>query len=379
MDNYNETIWNSSPDIINVTFNNFINLKYLNFKFNYNWVNFPEIEDYIKRLMYNSYISNVNIRRELPLIIHDVEDFFASGFRTGLFNKNNINGILNDLKDKNDGFLSVEYLPDKYKGCYGASIGNKIFINDSFCFHPNSPNLNNNELRKLYMFHEMGHKIININSRTDVINNYKNTIDNILQSNGLFGKDTKFKDLIDSGFWMIEESLVQELAEYLTYSSVKKNRPCFSNKYDLGCLVSTNHDYYGIFQKPTVQLGRTLRGCACGVEDDNQVAINMIKRALNSNFDSELISEYYEAGIDAYYNLFLILRLMGIIRKNKYASLNLENPINASNYDCLVAINNLTKKYRDRRSYPINGFREIDFSLYGGNKCTKLLQKNKRV
>lgn len=356
-------LFEADTNTVNRVFDSFIKQNNINFNFSYDWKDYPEILDYLKKLMYTSYFKNKDIRNNLNLIIHDVEEFFACGINNKIFDNNNLISIINDLSDNENGFQSINYLPKEYSGCFGASIGNEVFINKKFSKHPCSPMLDSNGLRRLYIFHEMGHKIINILSRKDIIDNYTNTIDNYLNKFGIYDKETNYKDFIYSGFWMIEECLVQELAEVLTYNSLGIKRPDYTVRNDLNCNIVTNHDYYGIFQVPTVQLGRTLRGCGHD-KGYNDVLLNMIKKALNSNFNMELISEYNDAGPEAYYDLFLILRLMGIVRNNKYASFGLGKAVNANIPYILEIIKSKCNYYKDFRDYPLFGFNPVDFSIY---------------
>ena len=354
--------WTTSYSILKQIFNESIKGMYPNFKFKYNWINYPQIEEYLIRLMLSSTINSSNIHSQLPELIHDVECFFASGLQSGLFTKNNLPRILSNLTNKNTGFRIVEFLPPSLSGVYGNSTLNKIQINQNMQKHSNSPNLTAKEIRRLYMFHEMGHKILNILSNEKVIFDYISTIKNVLKSKGIeINPDTKY---IYDGFWMIEECLTQELAEYLTYYSSKKQRPSFKNRQDMGIIISTNHDYYGIFQTPTINLGKTLRGCSKQNSTNNEILLNMIKKALNSNFDLELISEYNQGNAKLYYDLYQTLYNMGIIKTQKYASFGIGQYVNYNILDCLNNISNITKRNIDYRNYPEGGYPIINFGEY---------------
>ena len=312
--------WTADPSIIKISFSDFINDYYPNFKFKYNWNNLPEIEDYLIRIMYNSFSNSNNVKPQLPELIHDVEMFFASGLLSGIFNGSNLLSILQKLKDKENGFRIIEFLPKELSGVFGNSIENKIQINQNMTRHPNSPNLTSREIRRLYMFHEMGHKILNILSNDRIINYFTDTIDDILQSKGLTNVDLNYKNFVKEGFWMIEECLAQELAEYLTYYSSNKKRPNFESRVDLGCQISSNLDYYGIY--------------------------------------IELIYEYNQGSAELYYDLFLTLRTMGFIKYQKYAFFGFGIPLKINVQSCLDAIEKITKKNRD---YLTEEFSEINF------------------
>lgn len=358
-----DIFWNSDNNIINSYFHEFLGDNYPNFKFLFDWENFSQIEDYLIRLMFHSFSNSTQVRTQLPDLIHDVELFFAAGLSSKIFNNNNLPSILHNLKDAKNGFRIIEFLPPELAGVFGHSIQNRIQINDNMTRHGNSPALTAEEIRRLYMFHEMGHKILNILSQENVINDFTNTIDSVLQSKGLTNVDLNYRNYVREGFWMLEDCLTQELAEYLTYYSANKQRPSFTNRRDLNCIVSTNHDYYGIFQTPTINLGKTIRGCSNGITNEG-ILENMIKKALNSNFDLELISEYNQGNGQLYYDLFLTLRAMGMLKVKKYASFGVGNSINVDTQSCLNAIAAITAKNQDYRDYPPNGYPTIDFSIY---------------
>ena len=374
-----DTFWTTSNNAIKEFFDTFkIEAGYIDFHFKYNWSNYKEIEDYLMRLMYSSHANNKNIRPFLKELIHDVEEFFATGIKNDLFNKNNIETILKRLKDENEGMRIIE--PLKEQGLYGKSVQNKVQINLNMPRHPNSPKLTEKEIRKLYMFHEMGHKIINISKNIEEIDNYTKTLENILRTKGINNPDITYSDTIYNGLLMIEECLVQELAEILTYSSSKKQRPNYRKQHEIAsihgndiedCIVSTNLDFYGIFQTPTINLGKTLRGCYTRNSTDTEVLLNMIKKAINTNFTEELFREYNNGDGKLYQDLFITLRAMGFIQIQKYATFGQGTPIKGIKVNnCLNAISNITSRNQDIRQYPKEGFPKIEYEKYKQNSTT---------
>lgn len=368
--NSKEVYWECDKDAIKEFMSEFIDIsKYTDFKFKYNWVYYPEIEDYIKRLMYTSYARSKEIREKLPELINDVEEFFAQAIKLGYINKGNIGQILNKLKDKNNGFRCIKVLPEK--GLYGRSVDDVIEINTNMTRHPNSPKLTPKEITMLYMFHEMGHKIINL-SKSVTIDTYIATVEQMLRNKGVNTPDVDFKEVIPNGFLMMEEALVQELAEQLTYSATNKIRPEYRLRNEIAsiqphgfetCDVQTNLDFYGLFQEPTINFGKTLRGCYTLDSSRTDILSNMIAKAINTNFVDEVIKEYNHGDGKLYQDLFQTLRAMGFIQMQKYASFGQGKPVKGiivSN--CLKAVENITTRNQDMRPYPFGGFPKVDFS-----------------
>ncbi len=290
--------------------------------------------------------------------------FFVSGINTGLISKLNINLILSNLTNSQNGFRVLGYLPQRLSGLFGCSKQDKILINSEMKRHSNSPDLTSNEIRRLYLFHEIGHKVLNILKDEDTITQYINTLDRILKDKGLCIENTSGKEFIREGFWMIEECLVQELAEFLTYYSAFKKRPNYQYRQDISGYVLTNHDFYGIFQAPTINFGKTLRGCGVRTGTNEEVLLDMIKKALNGSFPLDIINEYNQGDGYLYYDLFLTLRAMGKIKVRKYASLGVGQDILDNTNASLNLISILCKKNVDHRDYPTEGYPSIKFEAY---------------
>jgi hypothetical protein len=372
-----EMYWDCDSNIARKFLSEFKRLShYNNFRFKYDWKEYPEIEDYLLRLMYCSFARNKDIRNDLQELIHDVEDFFYQSISQNYINKSNIDNVLSILKDKNSGLRAIEPLPEK--GLYGKSVGDIIQINLNMTKHPNSPQLTPRELTKLYMFHEIGHKVLKVASNYVAIENYLDTLEEILKSKGVNNPDTYYKYTVYHGFLMIEECLVQELAEQLTYRSSNKKRMPYNQRIEIAsiqgeeyevCEVPTNLDFYGIFQMPTIEFGKTLRGCYNSSSTNERILSRMIMKALNSDFPEEVFREYYEGNGTLYQDLFSTLRAMGMIKIQKYATFGQDTPLKGiTTESCLNAISYLTSRNQDMRTYPAEGYKEIDYEFFKQKK-----------
>lgn len=362
--------WRKTDEQILGFFNEFLATAYPSFSFKFNWDRYPRIAVYLERVMITSYVKNEDVRKQLPEYIHDVEDFLATGIATGLFNDEALDNVMSSLENMHNGCWVIEYLPQKLRHCYGCSIGNIVQINPTMTRHPNSPELSADEVRKMYMFHELGHKVLHVLDDYPTMHGFIDTVDDVLEKKNFAGEhnfrkpDLSNRNLVYDGFGMLEESMTQELAEFLTYSSSHKRRPNQSMKPDMGLQVVTNHDYYGIFQKPTVQFGRTLRGCSTRSSSDESVELAMIRKALRGKFAEEVIAEYYQGNADLYYDLFRTLRCMGILKNNKYATLGLADKIPTNTAAVLNAISDMCYRNTDTRDYPDSGFPPVDFNSF---------------
>ena len=368
------TFWEVDDQAIDSFTNDFKGISgFTDFEFKYNWRNYKEIESYLKRLMYSSYARNKEIRPYLPQLIHYMEDFFAQCIKDGFISKTNINTILERLKDEKNGLRALKPLLDK--GKYGRSVDDVVEINLSIGRHANSPLLDPDDLLRVYLYHEVGHKILHIHSNEKTINNYVQALDGMLEEKGVFNFETTYKDeLVSDGFLMIEECLAQELAERLTYEITGKKRPKIKTRNEIAniqggvpeiVLVPNNYDFYGLFQEPTIEFGKTLRGCHGRETTDEEILGNMIKKALYTNFDEQVIREYNHGNGELFKDLFLTLRTMGFVLRQKYASFGVGTPIKGVTTEhCLNVIKTITGRNEDMREFPSFGFPKIEYSKY---------------
>lgn len=380
--------------IDNDKLNNWILRYYPNFRFKY-WstTNYPEIESYIKNFMFNSFLNSIareqnnpnekykreQLRRELPEIIHMMEDFFAAALGTRLFHDGNISKILNNMKNICE---YIEFLPEEYSGVYGRTSEKDkcVQINSNMRKYSGRQYLTPDEVRRLYVFHELGHTILNIKGHP-MIEQFYSTYSNVMAQKGKNVPKPEVPQLIGAGFLMIEECLTQEMAETFAYYIANKRRPKYTVHKDLGAEIETNMDYYGIFQKPTINLGTTLRGCGSKENSSNEAILEgMLKRALNHDFVPDLISEYdqaYNGSPDAYEDLMHIIIEMGIICDKKYRAFGenlVKKPYTGSVLQALSSIQNRTRKYQDFRGYPQNGFNYMNFDHPNTQRRQQLLE-----
>lgn len=360
-----------------MSFNEIISKYYPNFSFKYKWAeeNYNMIFNYLKIIMINSFNSGDDeLRGKLPELIHYVEDFFYSGIKKGFFVKN---GKFNDdlVRRMLGRVQSLGYLPNDYaRRVYGHHKNGTAMIRRKSIPYFEYEGLNNDEVRRLFLFHELGHALFGIVNH-DAVGKFYNTYEQMMASKGMPDKNTNVPKLLGSGFVMIEECLCQELAEELAFDSASKKRPPYRVKEDLGCMVENNYVYYGLFQQPVIDFGRTLKGCGGSKANGSKILANMLKRALRHDFVPDVISEYNQKGSAAAYQaLKNIIINMGYICHKKYESFG-ETLIPGDNdsfpiKDCLDMIHHLSSEYIDNGDYPLNGFPEMDFTVTVDNRNT---------
>lgn len=347
---------------IDSKFREYILQGYPDFKFNYNWANYDFVEIYLKRLMLKSMAVNCHdalLLKNLEIYIHDIEEFFVTGISTGILNDNN---FLNVVATLNKNVRSIGHLPLEYSGCYGRSVETGIEINSHFSKHPNSPDLSSDDIRRMYIFHELGHNIVNLTNDTFIIE-YCDKFRNVLHEKGEYSIYELSREMVYAGFWLLEEALVQELAETLAYSCVGKTRPMYRIEEDLGVKYYTNFDYYGLFQNVAMLLGNTMRGIG-EYPDDPYILRGMLERVLKGNFVEELVAEYSDGNAGLYHDLGIVLQNMGNVLNEKYGTFT-KKPFESNAISALSSYKSIKKlcdKNMDFREYPENGFGHDTFN-----------------
>lgn len=106
------------------------------------------------------------------------------------------------------------------------------------------------------------------------------------------------KQCMNNGFSLLEEAIVQNIAEECFYSSLGIQRPQQVHKKEPQVLgtnkyFKTNFDYYGIYQPLATMFARTLRGIGQSKADTDDLILNEFsKKACNENFITSIIQEY---------------------------------------------------------------------------------------
>ena len=324
------------------------------YKTNYNWTNYPQIIDLLARLNKSTTEKMEPAYQYLvKTLIGDVEEFIYQGVKTKTFNANNINYVLTGLNS----ITNLNVLPNNLRGIYGLALSSgEIQINPRLS---GSATLTERERQRLYMFHELGHKVLKIYDSKislDFNDTFYGTIMN---------KDPNFNNpsyqtknpIVDYGWLLIEEALVQDMAEKFTYSSKNAPRPIKQNRRDERVFGAyefpTNYDYYGLFQPITIMFGKPLRGVGnLNDASDDKIMNDLLAKSLSGTFVNDVIAEY---GVNSslYKDLYDTLFCMGHIMNAKYASFGcpLENTRTTveNNVSMINVVDQLTKKNADYR------------------------------
>lgn len=361
-----ETVWASSAEQVKKSISP-LKQTNPNLALFYDWhsSNNIAIENYLEKLMLTSYLCNTDseFREKLPQYIHYVEHFLVKGIQLGFFTGENLDRIVSLLNTK---FREIKLLPPELRGCFAQSYDDIIEINPEMQKHPNSPNLNEEEITMLYMFHELGHKVLNVED-FEVTKKYCASFKKIMEEKGQKYENTIPLGYVYYGFVMLEETLAQELAETLTYATLGKTRPNSRLEMEFDTTFKSNFDYYGIFEKPTIDMGRTMRGCGKSNSDSKKVLQDMIKRSLHTDsFSEDLIAEYNAKDARGYLDLFCMLQHMGNILNEKYASFGIRRMPKST-----TAVNKslrFIEMYADRNEnyfeYQQGEFKRVDFEKY---------------
>ena len=130
------------------------------------------------------------------------------------------------------------------------------------------------------------------------------------------------------GFSLLDEVVVQEAAEAVTYRMANRPRPNKEYRTDKAIFKHnpylTNYALYGELQEFAIKFARSLDFVNASSHDtDQDVLTKLARRSFDSNFIKRIKSEI-ENNPDKKDNLIIMLACMGSIKAATYKILNLE-------------------------------------------------------
>ena len=314
-------VWESERKIINKNFDYMIKNYYKEFEFKYNWDKNVLVSDYLKRLYINSFMEDVSIRNDLPILIHDIETFIATGVNQKIFYKGNILFVYRILKAKMN-TIKFEDISELSK-----STSNSVILNSNLNKYLKTDKesaLKPDELRRLYLYKEISYKLLSAED-DPFVDRYVSSIDRVLYNKGLSDVPKIDESLVRDGISMMYEGIAQNFAEDILYKSLKLNRPKFVVQMTDGNLLVSNYEENGVFQKPVICLGRTLAGISN--KRDFETVLNMGRVALETSLVELIASEYNMGSKERYYDLAKLFMNFGMIKRstlNKNSLLKLD-------------------------------------------------------
>ena len=306
-------VCDNSKQIIDKNFDYMIKNYYSKFEFKYNWDRNVLVSDYLKRLFLNSFMEDYSIRNDLPILIHDLETYLAVGINNKFINQDNILSIYRILKAS---LNTISYTNEE--NTLSAHTSNRIILNkniNKYLRSEKESSLSPDELRRLYFYTELSNKIININN-DEFVDKYLNTYEKILNEKGIEFDSKIDESLVRDGIEMVYESIAQNFGETILYLSLNKDRPKYKVTFEEGYPIVTNYEQNGIYQKPTIELGKTLSGI--NSKSDLETLLNMARVSLETSLTEYIASQYNMLSKDKYYDLVKLYLNFGIIKRNKY-------------------------------------------------------------
>jgi hypothetical protein len=289
-------VWDSERRIIDKNFNYMIDNYYGKFEFKYNWNKNILISDYLKRLFIDSFIEDKKIRYDLQILIHDYETFLTTAINNKIFNNDNILYIYRLLKNS---IRTIKYedMTDLSKYSKDSIILNSDIKN--YLKSSKESILSPQELRRLYLYKEISNKIIN-SENDNFVDKYVDSLNNILRDRGVTDMYLN-ESLIADGIDMMYKTLAQNFAEHILYKSLKKDRPKYKITIFEGFPIVSNFEENGIYQKPVIDIGKTLAGVSR--TSDSETMLNMARVSFETSLTELIASEYNMGTKEKYYDL----------------------------------------------------------------------------
>jgi len=289
--------------------------------FKYNWEKYPEVKNILNKIYVNTLDS---IGKEYTdEFLSYIEDFLHY-LEIYNYNFNKIIKLLSEIDMV--GFQENIYISKgrtiipNYKNMPPViNLGNKILLNPVL---EGDCRLSVEERRRLYLYHGLANTFLSFKS--DKTKAFSELYSDIL------GED-KFKTeaIVNHGWYLLEEVIAQELAERATYELIDKERPKkrygleYEKKFPLhDSDVYSNLEFYRMFQIILLNFGVTLSKIGCqGNCNITLMTFKLLKKAINTNFSDDVISEYIIKENET--ELYILLYLMGLLMNEKYATYGL--------------------------------------------------------
>ncbi len=324
--------------------------------------NFPGFKDALSNLYdrsINNYFINENHdskdqRRDLECIYNVfplIEYYYVSLIKLGYVDKKNYSNILNQLK-------SIDCIGVLKPGALrGVTLGKKISFNPA----PEAlGDLSSNDMNKLVVFHELGHIICeSYNKDIDLLCNKFFNNSKIREKLNSYGIKSK-NDLI-GGFILLEDVLVQEVAEDVLYRDKGSLRPDFyyyQNNNFPGVKYRSNYSLYTIFQELGLKFFRCFDFIDCGRET---TVSGVLKKSALKGFNSKFVNnidDEISTDFDNMSDFALMIGCLGKIKNASYADFGLGVEDKKSNnsyyYNLYMSlVNSKLKKKNDEKKSSI--------------------------
>ena len=251
---------------------------------------FPGFKSKVNEIYTNSCnsASILNRKEELQTIenfFEAYEYYYIALIRSGIVDRNNFYNILERLKT----LKKVKTVKKNNGAVFGLTLNGEIYINPTI---PSNGNLSSKAVRQMIISHELGH-IIN-SSWTDSSKEFASELSQKPAVRRILQKyNATNKDYIKLGLDLVDEVIVQEMAEEVAYKIDEKKRPekkIYTDKSYIGNKpYISNYTYYGEFQTIVTEFARNLSFLECNQRTpDEEVLRRLIKESFSSGFINKL-------------------------------------------------------------------------------------------
>lgn len=285
-------IWEGSNSLISEYFEIFkVEKNIKNFSFLSDWKKYPFVLDYLKRLVMTSF--DKENKKTILSLIAEVEVLLRLLDNLSLMK---LDKAVDTLKDKTG--LHRLYVLPRHVYYYGISEHDEIGVKKNISYESNG--LEKEMIRRSVLFHEVGHKLLDI-VNSDEVAYFDDMITHKYNSFWIV--------FLYRGFILLEEALAQNFSEFLTYNSIGEERPNIKKIYIKGLKFYSNFDVYAGYHYLVHLLGEK-------VYDEPDAVDIMVKRAL----DNKLLDDIFKKYKGREYELYWLFVNFGIIESFLYKS-----------------------------------------------------------
>lgn len=299
------------------------------------------LDEYVISTMNDEIKSGDDVRRDLLYFdefFRDFEYYYVSLIKLGIVNKKNFNNILESLC----GIKLVRMFDPKEKDIAAVTCDGVININSKG--KKKARGMEDFATNQMIFSHELGHIICG--SWEEDAWDFANQLYRYKKNKRIL-KDLNLnnKKYILDGLFLLEEAVVQDCAEEVTYRLLNRKRegvkPIFDNDVLSGVTIHSNFHFYEEFQEVVVKFAKCLDFLNCNNTDSFDLVLKKLARkAFCRDFIFQL-DECIGTCSDKIENYTIMLACMGRIKEATYAKLGFGEKVSRSEIELYLRIFNL--------------------------------------
>ena len=287
----------------------------MNYKFKYNWTEFPSVMIIIKRIQKNTF-NNLNNENKTGVLINYLEDYLRYFVKYGY----DLSQIVYKLHNLDSIDLVTNLFPVKEINTNRKHVclGRTLVINNNTY---SDKLLSKIERIRLNLYVGLSHYLIDFDeAEAEYFNGIYSSLNDF--------SPVKPEYVTSCGWKALENTMAEELGETITYDILNYKQPekrIGIEKQDYlpvsDNLVISNLEMYRVFDSLMPKFARTINCLNPQDEYETKLIINnLLRKAVNDNIVKAIITDYMSHGNE--FELYAFLYLLGLLSIEKEANMS---------------------------------------------------------